>query len=102
VLAHEPRICSTLYLPLNDPEGTYKMVKDFVGKKGVIGFTVVSPRYKAIYDNAYMKTFALLEEANMPLVFTVPMPGAVTRAWSSAIASWRCMRWASPGSTSSI
>jgi uncharacterized protein len=69
VLAHEPRICSTLYLPLNDPEGTYKMVKDFAGKKGVIGFTVVSPRYKAIYDNAYMKTYALLEEANLPLVF---------------------------------
>jgi uncharacterized protein len=69
VLAHEPRICSTLYLPLNDPEGTYKMVKDFAGKEGVIGFTVVSPRYKAIYDNAYMKTYALLEEANLPLVF---------------------------------
>ena len=69
VLQQEPRICSTLYLPLNDPEGTYKMVKDFAGKKGVIGFTVVSPRYKAIYDNAYMKTYALLEEANLPLVF---------------------------------
>jgi predicted TIM-barrel fold metal-dependent hydrolase len=69
VLAQEPRICSTLYLPLNDPEGSYKMVKDFAGKKGVIGFTIVSPRYKAIYDNAYMKTYALLEEAGLPLVF---------------------------------
>ncbi|HEV8015302.1 MAG TPA: amidohydrolase family protein, partial [Stellaceae bacterium] len=69
VLAHEPRITSTLYLPLNDPEGSYKMVKDFAGKKGVIGFTIVSPRYKAVYDNAYMKTYALMEEANMPLVF---------------------------------
>ena len=69
VLAQEPRICSTLYLPLNDPEGSYKMVKDFGGKKGVIGFTIVSPRYKAVYDNAFMKTYALLEEMNMPLVF---------------------------------
>ena len=69
VLAQEPRIRSTLYLPLNDPEGTYKMVKDFAGKKGVIGFTIVSPRYKAVYDNAYMKTYALLEEAGLPLVF---------------------------------
>jgi predicted TIM-barrel fold metal-dependent hydrolase len=69
VLAQEPRIRSTLYLPLNDPEGTYKMVKDFAGKKGVVGFTIVSPRYKAIYDNAYMKTYALLEEAGLPLVF---------------------------------
>jgi uncharacterized protein len=69
VLAHEPRIRSTLYLPLNDPEATYKMVQDFVGKKGVIGFTIVSPRYKAVYDNAYCKTYALLEEAGLPLVF---------------------------------
>jgi uncharacterized protein len=69
VLQQEPRIRSTLYLPLNDPEGTYKMVKDFAGKKGVIGFTIVSPRYKAVYDNAYMKTYALLEEAGLPLVF---------------------------------
>ncbi len=69
VLSAESRICSTLYLPLNDPEATYKMVKDFAGRKGVVGFTVVSPHYKAVYDNAYMKTYALLEEANLPLVF---------------------------------
>ena len=69
VLSAEPRICSTLYLPLNDPEATYKMAKDFAGRKGVVGFTVVSPHYKAVYDNAYMKTYALLEEANLPLVF---------------------------------
>jgi uncharacterized protein len=69
VLAQEPRITSTLYLPLNDPEATYQMVKDFTGKKGVIGFTIVSPHYKAVYDNAYMKTYAFLEEAGLPLVF---------------------------------
>ena len=69
VLAVEPRIVSTLYLPLNDPDSTYKMVKEFIGKKGVSGFTIVSPRYKAIYDNSYVKTYALMEEAGMPLVF---------------------------------
>ncbi len=69
VLTQEPRIRSTLYLPLNDPEATYKMAKDFVGRKGVVGFTIVSPHYKAVYDNAYMKTYALLEEAGLPLVF---------------------------------
>jgi hypothetical protein len=69
VLTIEPRITSALYLPLNDPEASYKMVKDFAGKKGVIGFTIVSPRYKAVYDNAYMKTYAAIEEAGLPLVF---------------------------------
>jgi uncharacterized protein len=69
VLAQEPRIKASLYLPLNDPEATYKMVKDFAGKKGVIGFTICSPHYKAVYDNAYMKTYALIEEMGLPLVF---------------------------------
>ena len=69
VLAHEPRLRSSLYLPINDPEATYKIAKEFTGKKGVLGFTIVSPHYQAVYDNAYMKTYALLEEAGLPLVF---------------------------------
>ena len=69
VLPHEPRIKSSLYLPINDPEATYQMVKDFGGKKGVIGFTICSPHYKAVYDNAYMKSYALIEEMGLPLVF---------------------------------
>ena len=39
VLAHEPRICSSLYLPMNDPEAAYKVVEEFAGRKGVVGFT---------------------------------------------------------------
>ncbi len=69
VLAQEPRIRSSLYLPLNDPEATYQMVKEFGGKKGVIGFTIVAPHYKAVYDNAYIKTYSLIEEMGLPLVF---------------------------------
>jgi hypothetical protein len=69
VLAQEPRIRSSLYLPLNDPEATYQVVKEFGGKKGVIGFTIVAPHYKAVYDNAYVKTYSLIEEMGLPLVF---------------------------------
>jgi hypothetical protein len=69
VLAQEPRIRSSLYLPLNDPEATYRVVKEFGDKKGVIGFTIVAPHYKAVYDNAYVKTYALIEEMGLPLVF---------------------------------
>lgn len=69
VLAASPRLCSMLYLPFNDPEETYRIVKEFGGKKGVIGFMVVSTRYKGVYDNAYMKTYALLEEMGLPLSF---------------------------------
>ena len=45
------------------------MVQDFGDKKGVIGFTVCTPRHKAVYDNAYMKTYAAIQERGLPLVF---------------------------------
>jgi predicted TIM-barrel fold metal-dependent hydrolase len=69
VLAVEPRIISMLYLPFNDPEAAYKTVKDFGDKKGVVGFMVTSPRYKPVHDNAYVKTYALLEEMGKPIAF---------------------------------
>jgi hypothetical protein len=50
-------------------EKSYKMVQDFGDKPGVIGFCVVSTRYKPVYDNAYMKTYALMEEMGKPLAF---------------------------------
>lgn len=69
IMDHEKRIISMLYLPFNDPEAAYRTVKEFAGRKGVVGFMVTSPRYKPVHDNAYMKTYALLEEAGLPLSF---------------------------------
>ena len=69
ILAVEPRIISMLYLPFNDPEAAYQVVKDFGDNKGVVGFMVTSPRYKPVHDNAYVKTYALLEEMGKPLAF---------------------------------
>ena len=69
ILAVEPRLISMLYMPFNDPEAAYKTVKDFGDKKGVVGFMVTSPRYKPVHDNAYMKTYALLEEMGKPISF---------------------------------
>ena len=69
ILAQEPRIVSMLYLPFNDPEWAYRTVRDFGDKKGVVGFMVTSPRYKPVHDNAYMKTYALLEEMGKPICF---------------------------------
>jgi uncharacterized protein len=65
----EPRLVSMLYIPFNDPEAAYRTVKDFGDKKGVVGFMVTSPRYKPVHDNAYMKTYALLEEMGKPISF---------------------------------
>ena len=69
ILAHEPRIVSMLYLPFNDPEAAYRTVKEFGDKKGVVGFMVTSPRYKPVHDNAYMKTYALIEEMGKVMSF---------------------------------
>jgi len=69
VLAHEPRIRSMLYLPFNDAEASYKIVQEFGGKPGVVGFMVTSARYRPVHHNSYMKTYALLEEMNLPLAF---------------------------------
>jgi uncharacterized protein len=69
ILAHEPRIVSMLYLPMNDPVAALKMVEDFSGKQGVIGFLVTTVRYKPLYNNVYMKLYAALEERGLPLAF---------------------------------
>ncbi|MGZ5939337.1 MAG: amidohydrolase family protein [Rhizomicrobium sp.] len=69
ILEPDDRIRSMLYLPFNDPAATYRFVKEFTGKKGVVGFMVTSNRYRPVHHNDYMKTYALMEEANMPLAF---------------------------------
>ncbi len=69
VLAEEPRIRSMLYLPFNHPEGSIKMVEDFAAKPGVIGFMVTSPRERGVFDNSYMRLYAMLEERGLPLAF---------------------------------
>ena len=45
VLQEESRIRTMIYLPFNDPEASYRLVKEFAGKKGVCGFMVTSVRY---------------------------------------------------------
>ena len=69
VLAEEPRIRSMLYLPFNDPEASFRMVKEFAGKKGVVGFMVTSARHKPVHHNSYMKVYAAIEELGLPLAF---------------------------------
>ncbi|MBI3969278.1 MAG: amidohydrolase [Chloroflexi bacterium] len=69
VLPGEPRLKSMLYLPFNDPEAAYQIVREFGDKSGVIGFMVVSARYKPVHDNAYVKTYAAIEERGLPLAF---------------------------------
>ena len=69
ILGEENRFKSMLYLPFNDPEACYKTVLEFADRKGVIGFMVTATHYRGVYDNAYAKTYAALQERNLPLAF---------------------------------
>ena len=69
ILDEEPRIRSMLYLPFHDPEACYKTVQEFGKRKGVIGFMVTATHYRGNWDNAYAKTYAAIQEMNLPLAF---------------------------------
>ena len=69
VLSKEPRIRSMLYLPFNDPAASVKMVEDFGDKPGVIGFMVTAPHRRGVFENDYMRLYAMLQERNLPIAF---------------------------------
>ncbi|HLQ92787.1 MAG TPA: amidohydrolase family protein [Xanthobacteraceae bacterium] len=69
ILDSAPRIKSMLYLPFNDPDACYDTVQKFGHRKGVVGFMVTSTHYCRNYENSYMKTYAALQERNLPLGF---------------------------------
>lgn len=45
------------------------MVRELGAAQGVSGFMVTGARHRPVQHNAYMKTYALLEEMNLPLAF---------------------------------
>ena len=69
VTSVEPRIKASLYLPFNAPEECEKMIEELGEKPGVVGFCVTAPRYKGVWDNAYARTYSMLEERGLPLAF---------------------------------
>lgn len=69
LLKADSRIKSLLFLPVSEPDAALRMVEEFAGEPGVIGFMVTSVRDKPLHINPYMKLYAALEERRMPLAF---------------------------------
>jgi len=69
ILAADKKLGAMIYLPFGDPGLCCRMVEEFAGKPGVIGFMVTSVRHKPVHHNDYMKLYALLEEVGKPLGF---------------------------------
>lgn len=64
------RMYTMLCLPFSDPEGCMRMVETFGDRKGVGGFMITTVRERmAVYDNAYMKLYAALQERGLALAF---------------------------------
>jgi uncharacterized protein len=69
VLPEDPALLGLLYLPFNTPEACAPFVEEFGDKKGVIGFSVTSTRFRPVHHNSYMRLYSMLEERGMPMVF---------------------------------
>jgi predicted TIM-barrel fold metal-dependent hydrolase len=69
VLPEDEGLLGFLYLPFNDPASCPKMVEEFGERKGVMGFSVTSTRYRPVHHNSYMRLYAMLEERGLPLIF---------------------------------
>jgi hypothetical protein len=61
------RVKVLVQLPFGDPEEAYRMVQEMGDEPGVAGFHVSSVRYNRIHDNAYIKTYSLIEEMGKPI-----------------------------------
>jgi predicted TIM-barrel fold metal-dependent hydrolase len=69
VLPQDPGLRGLLYVPFNTPEACPAVVEEFGDRKGVIGFTVTSTRYRPVHHNSYMRLYSMLEERGLPLAF---------------------------------
>lgn len=69
VLAADPAIKTMLYLPFSDPDACVRMVEEYAGTPGVVGFMVTSIRREPVHSNAYMRLYRVLEESGQPLGF---------------------------------
>jgi predicted TIM-barrel fold metal-dependent hydrolase len=57
------------YLPLRNVEASLRIINEFVGKPGVVGFLVTSQRHEPVNHNRYIPVYKALEEAGYPLGF---------------------------------
>jgi uncharacterized protein len=69
ILSKDEKLRSLLALPFEDPAACIRMIDEYAGSPGVIGFMVTSQRRIAVNNNAYMPIYKKLEELGLPLAF---------------------------------
>src|SRR3546814_17160250 len=53
-------------LPFHDPDACLRTVETFGDHPGVVGFMVTATHQRGVFDNAYAKTYAALQERDLP------------------------------------
>jgi uncharacterized protein len=68
-ISEESRIAFLPFLPLREPEMALRIVKEFAGRPGVVGFLVTSIRYDPVHSNKFIPIYAAIEETGLPIGF---------------------------------
>lgn len=69
IIPGSSRLRPFFYLPFNTPDACEQMIDRYGDTKGAAGFMISSTRYRKVHDNAYMRTYAMLEERGLALAF---------------------------------
>ncbi|HXJ39323.1 MAG TPA: amidohydrolase family protein, partial [Bryobacteraceae bacterium] len=69
ILTADLRVKSMLALPFGNPEACLRMIREFAGKPGVVGFLVTSQRNANLWEPEYLPVYRELEERGLPLGF---------------------------------
>lgn len=69
VLEADDRIKALVALPFEDPAASVKMIREFAGRRGVLGFMVTSQRTLGVHHPSYFPVYRELQEHNLPLAF---------------------------------
>jgi len=62
-------IRTMLYLPLSDPDEALRIVEEFGGRRGVIGFMITGVRYTPLAQRGVLRVLRAVEETGKPLAF---------------------------------
>jgi uncharacterized protein len=69
VFPHEPRVKGLLHLPLWDPAASLRLIEEFGGRSGVLGFQITQTGYGPQHAKDYWEIYAALEERGLTLGF---------------------------------
>ena len=69
IIPQDKRILGLIYLPFNTPSECEKLVEQYGGHEGIVGFTICAVRHKPVHANQYLRLYSMIQETGKPLIF---------------------------------